>query len=67
MDKKELSEYTLTTEEAAKIIGVSTSRLRRFASAGRLPALKRVGCWFFKPESVKDFKPNPSGRPAKKQ
>ena len=65
MDPKEMAEYSLTVEEAAQIIGVSPSRVRRFIGQGRLNSIMRAGAWFLKPEEVKTFRPKPRGRPPK--
>ena len=61
-----MAEYSLTVEEAAQIIGVSTARVRQFIGKKRLQAIMRAGAWFLKPGEVRDFRPKPRGRPAKK-
>lgn len=65
MDPKQMAEYSLTVEEAAQIVGVSTARIRQFIGQNRLQAIMRGGSYFLKPDEVKAFRPKPRGRPAK--
>lgn len=65
MDPKEMAEYSLTVDEAAQIIGVSTARVRQFIGQNRLQAIMRGGSWFLKFDEVKSFRPKPRGRPPK--
>jgi excisionase family DNA binding protein len=66
MESKDMAEYTLTAKEAAEVIGVSGSTIRRYVMLGKLTGLMRAGAWFFKPEMVNGFKRTPRGKPKKK-
>jgi len=65
MDKIDVAEYTLTVEEVANELGVSTGRIRQFVVSGRLVGIMRAGAWFFKPETIKNFERKPRGKPRK--
>lgn len=52
----------LTSEEAAKILGVSKYRLYQYVKAGRIPALTFGNAYMLLLEDVLRFHPLPSGR-----
>ena len=58
--------YTMTTQEAADLLGVSARRVQVLARAGRLRAKKWGRDYRLDPESVAAFVPMPQGRPKKK-
>ena len=57
-----------TVAAAAETLGVSTSRIRALARAGRLESRKHGGLWFISTDSVRDRQEHPRkpGRPAKR-
>lgn len=57
-----------TVAAAAEMLGVSTSRVRALARAGRLESRKHGGLWFISTDSVKDRQEHPRkpGRPSKR-
>lgn len=55
----------LTTAQAAKLIGVAPSRIRRLILDGRLKAEKPGHDWLIKPADLARLKINPTGRPKK--
>lgn len=57
-----------TVAAAAEMLGVSTSRVRALARAGRLESRKHGGLWFIATDSVKDRQEHPRkpGRPSKR-
>lgn len=58
---------TLTSSEAAALLGVKQSRVRQLILAGRLPALKFGRDWLIERKAIEKFAklPRPNGRPAK--
>lgn len=57
----------ITTGEAAAVIGVDGSRVRRWALAGRLHGHRYSHGWLFDPATVQTFAqiPRKAGRPRK--
>lgn len=50
------SQEELTTEQVAVILGVTTSRVRQLAAAGRVPGRKTArDVWLFDPEAVRAY------------
>lgn len=65
---KEISETLITTAEAARILGVSPSRIRQFIIQGRLAAKKIGRDQLLKESDVHRFAAQPrhrTGRPPK--
>lgn len=44
--------YWATTDEAATILGVSTTRVRQLVAAGRLPAVRHGRRWVFRRDQL---------------
>ncbi len=61
----EVPEY-ISTDQAAKILGISKQRVYQFIEEKRLPAFRAGNVILLKEEVVKQFKPNITGRPRKK-
>lgn len=58
-------EDPITTDEAARIIGVSPVRVRQLCAAGRLPGSIPFGrSWIIPRASAIAFKRQPAGRPS---
>ena len=57
----------LTTEQAARELGVSTRRVRQYIEEGRLKAKKAGRDYLISSRSLAAFKPQPSGRPTSKE
>jgi excisionase family DNA binding protein len=55
-----MEEY-ITTNEAAKILGVTSAALRHHARQGRFGAIKRAGVWFLRKSDVLEFKRKTAG------
>jgi excisionase family DNA binding protein len=58
----------ITTQQAAKILGLSARRVRELAGDGSLPAVAVGRDWLFEPAAVARFKATPRrgrGRPRK--
>lgn len=53
----------LTISEAAEVIGVDGSQVRRYCIDGKLPAVKVGKSWLIKREDVKKFDRPPMGNP----
>lgn len=53
----------LTTEEAAKRLGVNRSRIRQLILAGRLPAEKFGKAWAIDPKDLEAVRTRKPGRP----
>lgn len=54
----------LTTEQAARELGVSTRRVRQYIEEGRLKAKKIGRDYIINSRSLAAFKPLPPGRPS---
>jgi excisionase family DNA binding protein len=54
----------ITTDEAARIIGVSDSMVRRYCRQGVLPASELSGVWVIRESDAKKFRRPPMGRPS---
>lgn len=67
MEKADMAEYTLTVEEVAKEVGVTTGRIRQLIMEGRIRGIMRAGSWFFKPDVVTNYPRNKRGRRPKQQ
>ena len=65
MDQPNISEYTLTVEDVAKELGVTTGRVRQLIVEGRIVGIMRAGAWFFKPDVIATFQRKKRG-PVKK-
>lgn len=57
----------ITSEEAAKIIGISINRLRNYVSDGRVEVARKIGtCNLYEKSKIEEFKNKPrrTGNPA---
>ena len=54
----------LTTTEAAEILGIRDTMVRRYCRAGKLIAQKVGRDWLIPKKSVESFEPEPVGNPA---
>jgi excisionase family DNA binding protein len=52
----------VSIKEAAKLLNISSSRMYEYARERRLPLHKAGKTYMISTESLKDFKPNPTGR-----
>src|SRR5689334_17427510 len=52
----------LSVAQAAAIIGLDESQVRRYCRAGRLPADQISGAWVIRRADAEAFKPEPRGR-----
>lgn len=52
----------ISTNQAAKMLGVSNHRMYQYVKAGRLPVVHVGKAFMLRIEDVERFKPNPSGR-----
>lgn len=57
----------ITTDQAAKILGISKQRVYQYIEERRLPAYRAGNVILLQQEAVKQFKPNITGRPRKKE
>src|SRR5450755_2637932 len=61
----EIPDY-ISTDQAAKILGISKQRVYQYIEEKRLPAFRAGNVILLRVEAVKQFKPNITGRPRKK-
>jgi excisionase family DNA binding protein len=52
----------ISSEEAAQILGVSTSRIYQYVDEERLPVYKLANAFMFLAEDIEQFRRNPTGR-----
>lgn len=45
----------MTVDEAKALLGISRVRVCELARKGTLEGMKRAGCWFFQPSTVRKF------------
>ncbi len=57
----------ISTDQAAKILGISKQRVYQYIEEKRLPAFRVGNVILLQTEAVKQFKPNITGRPRKKE
>lgn len=57
----------ISTERAAKILGISKQRVYQYIEERRLPAFRSGNVILLQLEAVQQFKPNITGRPRKKE
>jgi len=57
----------VTVAEAARVLGVSSQRVKQHIASGRIVAYKIGSHWDVSPESVAAFTPGKPGRPARKE
>lgn len=62
----EVPDY-ISTDQAAKILGISKQRVYQYIEEKRLPAFRVGNVILLKEEAVKQFKPHITGRPRKKE
>jgi excisionase family DNA binding protein len=62
----EVPDY-ISTDQAAKILGISKQRVYQYIEEKRLPAFRAGNVILLQIEAVKQFKPNITGRPRKKE
>lgn len=62
----EMPDY-ISTEQAAKLLGISKQRVYQYISEQRLPAFRAGNIILLPVMAVKQFKPNIAGRPRKKE
>ena len=61
----EVPEY-ISTEQAAKLLGISKQRIYQYIEEKRLPAFRAGNVILLRREAVEHFKPNMTGRPRKR-
>lgn len=61
------SDQTITTEQAATMLEITTVRVAQLAADRKLPATKIGRKWFFRAADVKNHKRGKGGRPAESQ
>ena len=52
----------LSVAEAAAVIGIDGSQVRRYCRSGKLPASQISGTWVIRRADAEAFKPEPRGR-----
>lgn len=57
----------ISTDQAAKILGISKQRVYQYIGERRLPAFRNGNVILLELEAVQQFKPNITGRPHKKE
>jgi excisionase family DNA binding protein len=57
----------ITTTEAAAIIGIDPSQVRRYCQRGALTAQRMGRDWMIERQAAQDFKPAPVGPPRKER
>jgi excisionase family DNA binding protein len=62
----EVPDY-ISTEQAARILGISKQRVYQFIEEKRLPAFRAGNVILLRQEAVEHFKPHMTGRPRKKE
>jgi excisionase family DNA binding protein len=62
----EVPDY-ISTDQAAKILSISKQRIYQYIEERRLPAFRAGNVILLQLEAVKQFKPNITGRPRKKE
>jgi excisionase family DNA binding protein len=62
----EVPDY-ISTDQAAKILGISKQRIYQYIEEKRLPAFRAGNVILLRKEAVEQFKPNITGRPRKKE
>jgi excisionase family DNA binding protein len=55
-------ESYVTVKEAAKMLGISDSRVRELLGTGQLPGTKRGGAWWIRRRDVEAFAKLPEGK-----
>ena len=61
----EVPEY-ISTDQAAKLLGISKQRIYQYIEEKRLPAFRAGNVILLRREAVEQFKPNITGRPRKR-
>ena len=62
----EVPDY-ISTDQAAKILGISKQRVYQYIEEKRLPAFRAGNVILLRRETVEQFKPNITGRPRKRE
>lgn len=62
----EVPDY-ISTDQAARILGISKQRVYQYIEEKRLPAFRAGNVILLRKEAVEQFKPNITGRPRKKE
>lgn len=62
----EVPDY-ISTDQAAKILGISKQRVYQYIEEKRLPAFRAGNVILLRREAVEQFKPNITGRPRKRE
>jgi excisionase family DNA binding protein len=62
----EVPDY-ISTDQTAKILGISKQRVYQYIEEKRLPAFRAGNVILLRREAVEQFKPNITGRPRKKE
>jgi len=62
----EVPEY-ISTDQAARILGISKQRIYQYIEEKRLPAFRAGNVILLRKEAVEQFKPHITGRPRKKE
>src|SRR5215470_17789390 len=62
----EVPDY-ISTDQAARILGISKQRVYQYIEEKRLPAFRAGNVILLRKEVVERFKPNITGRPRKKE
>lgn len=66
MELPEVPDY-ISTDQAAKILGISKQRVYQYIEEKRLPAFRAGNVILLRRENVEQFKPNITGRPRKRE
>jgi excisionase family DNA binding protein len=62
MMRGDVASRSLSTSEAANVLGISANRVRQLIAEGRLPAEKPARDWLLKEKDVRKFRDLPEGR-----
>jgi excisionase family DNA binding protein len=66
IDLPEVPDY-ISTDQAAKLLGISKQRIYQYIDEKRLPAFRAGNVILLRRDAVEQFKPNITGRPRKKE